>query len=217
MVYLYYKLERCCKFVMTDCDLQFIEGVTYGLGIYTLQRKEKGYDKALFMDMLCHIMEVLSKWTGQTWVGCKKDKKTENVFQKFFEALYSLIGYIQYFEKIMSTDEIEFAALVTYSGAIYRYLGSSDSANKVCVEIEYNNIYVSWSKNEKNSYIESKLYGPCLLVQAETSPFDYAIDLEGIDIFYRKITGKNVGVVKGKEREVVYPTKESCILSIVRK
>ena len=46
------------------------------------------------------------------------------------------------------------------------------------------------------------------------SLFDFAIDLEGVDKFYQKITGENKGVVRGNEREVVYPTKRECILEM---
>ena len=100
----------------------------------------------------------------------------------------------------MADTEKEFANIIVYNGVLYRYLGSGSSCNKECVAIEYNDIYVSWSKNEQNDYIESKLYGPLLWIKAQTSPFDYAIDLEGLDKFYQKITGENKGVVRGKER-----------------
>ena len=199
---------------MTESDLQFIERTTYGLKWYVLQRGKQGFDREIFEDMICHIMTVLSKWTGETWVGHKKDKRTETVFQNFFETLVGLIGYIDFFEKMMSDEEKEFAMMVTYRGVIYRYLGSGSSCNKECVEIEYNDIYVSWSKKEQNDYIESKLYRPLLWIKAQTSPYDYAIDFEGIDKFYQKTIGENKGVVRGKEREVVYPTKRECILEV---
>lgn len=199
---------------MTESDLQFIERTTSGLQWYVSQRGKQEFDREIFEDMICHIMEVLSKWTGETWVGQKKDKKIESVFQNFFETLVSLIGYINFFEKKTADTEKEFANMIVYNGVLYRYLGSGSSCNKESVEIEYNDIYVSWSKNEQNNYIESKLYGPLLWIKAQTSPFDYAIDLEGLDKFYQKITGENKGVVRGKEREVVYPTKRECILEV---
>ena len=199
---------------MTESDLQFIEKTTYGLRWYISQRGKQGFDREIFEDMIRHIMAVLSKWTGETWVGQKKDKRIESVFQNFFETLVGLIGYINFFEKKMADTEKEFANIIVYNGVLYRYLGSGSSCNKECVAIEYNDIYVSWSKNEQNDYIESKLYGPLLWIKAQTSPFDYAIDLEGLDKFYQKITGENKGVVRGKEREVVYPTKRECILEV---
>lgn len=199
---------------MTELDLQFIERTTYGLQWYVSQRGKQGFDRDIFEDMIYHIMEVLNKWTGETWVGHKKDKRTEMVFQNFFETLVGLIGHINFFEKIMSDTEKEFANMTVYNGVLYRYLGSCIPGNKERVEIEYNDIYVSWSKNEQNGYIKQKLYGPLLWIKAQTSPFDYAIDLEGIDKFYQKITGENKGVVKGNEREVLYPTKRECILEI---
>lgn len=199
---------------MTESELQFIEKTTCGLQKYISQRRKEGYDSTLFEDMLSYVMEVLNKWTGETWVGQRKDKSTEKVFQNFFEILSNLIEYIDLFDKMMADEEKEFARMTMYNGIIYRYLGSDTVGNKNSVEIEYNDIYVSWSKNNQNDYIESKLYGPQLWIKAHTSPFDYAIDLEGIDKFYQKITGENRGVVKGNEREVVYPTRKECILEI---
>lgn len=199
---------------MTESDLQFIEKTTYGLQWYVSQHGKQEFDRDIFEDMICHIMAVLSKWTGETWVGHKKDKRTETVFQNFFETFVNLIGYINFFEKIMSDTEKEFANMTAYSGVLYRYLGSCSSGNKECIEIEYNDIYVSWSKNALNDYIESKLYGPQLWIKAQTAPFDFAIDLEGVDKFYQKITGENKGVARGNEREVVYPTKRECILEM---
>lgn len=51
---------------MTESDLQFIERTTYGLKWYVLQRGKQGFDREIFEDMICHIMTVLSKWTGET-------------------------------------------------------------------------------------------------------------------------------------------------------
>ena len=76
---------------MTESDLQFIERTTYGLQWYVSQRGKQVFDRAIFEDMICHIMAVLSKWTGETWIGHKKDKRTETVFQNFFETLVGLI------------------------------------------------------------------------------------------------------------------------------
>lgn len=199
-----------------DLDLQFIEKTTYGIQVYVVKRGKEGYDRVLFEDMICYIMEVLNMWTGQTWVGYKKDKIIESVFQQFFAQLNSLICYMDCFNEMMSDDEKEFVVHAKYTGVIYRYLGSGNLDNREYVEIEYNDIYVSWSKNEKTSYIESKLFGPWLLVKARTMEFDYGIDLEGIDEFYHKITGRNVCVVKGNEREVVYPTIENSILEVIK-
>lgn len=199
---------------MTESELQFIERTTYGLQWYVSQRGKQEFDREIFEDMIRHIMAVLSKWTGETWIGHKKDKRTETVFQNFFETLVGLIGYINFFEKMISDTEKEFANMTVYNGVLYRYLGSCSPCNKESVEIEYNNIYVSWSKNDLNDYIESKLYGPLLWIKAQTAPFEFAIDLEGVDKFYQKITGENKGVVRGNEREVVYPTKRDCILEV---
>ena len=109
---------------MVKSGLQFIERTTYGLKWYVSQRGKQGFDRELFEDMICHIMAVLSKWTGETWVGHKKDKRTETVFQNFFETFVNLIEYINFFEKMMSDMEKEFANMTVYNGVLYRYLGS---------------------------------------------------------------------------------------------
>ena len=90
---------------MTESDLQFIEKTTYGLRWYISQRGKQGFDREIFEDMNRHIMAVLSKWTGETWVGQKKDKRIESVFQNFFETLVGLIGYINFFEKRWQTQK----------------------------------------------------------------------------------------------------------------
>ena len=121
---------------MTDLNLQFVEDTAYGLKMYASHRRKEGYDREFFEDMICYIMEVLSKWTRQTWVGQRKDKETEMTFQKFFEALAGLLGHINFCETIMSDDENTFATMAMYNGIIYRYLGSNVVDNKGCVEIE---------------------------------------------------------------------------------
>lgn len=46
---------------MTESDLQFIERTTYGLQWYVSQRGKQVFNRAIFEDMICHIMAVLSK------------------------------------------------------------------------------------------------------------------------------------------------------------
>lgn len=54
-------------------------------------------------------------------------------------------------------------------------------------------------------------------IKAQTLPFDYAIDLEGIDKFYQIITGDDNRVVRGNEREVVYPAIKDSVLAVTYK
>lgn len=100
--------------------------------------------------------------------------------------------------------ENKVAEALLYQGKIYRYLGYGISSNrkKKAIEPNYDGIYVSWSKEPKNGYIESKLYGEMTWIEAEIKSPYFGIDLE------------NMGISRGKEREVVFPTLKDCITNI---
>ena len=76
-----------------------------------------------------------------------------------------------------------------------------ENANKR-VEPQYNNIYVSWSKQPQNHYIENKLYGTMTLLTCKVDEPYYGIDLEAF------------GVVRGQEAEVVFPTIKETITEV---
>ena len=63
----------------------------------------------------------------------------------------------------MKDSELNFekrvANAMLYRGTVYRYLGHSYSTDKV-VTPNYDNVYVSWNKEEENAYLLSKLHGP---------------------------------------------------------
>ena len=67
---------------------------------------------------------------------------------------------------------------------------------------QYNNIYVLWSKQPQNHYIENKLYGTMTLLTCKVDEPYYGIDLE---VF---------GVVRGQEAEVVFQTIKETITEI---
>ena len=97
-----------------------------------------------------------------------------------------------------------FSDEVLYRGSLYRYLGkgsAEENADKR-IEPQYDNIYVSWSKQPKNYYIESKLYGTMTLLTCKIDEPYYGIDLEAF------------GVVRGEEAEVVFPTIKETITEI---
>ena len=98
----------------------------------------------------------------------------------------------------------KFANDTLYHGTIYRYLGHclENEIYDNIVEPEYNDIYVSWSKNPTNSYIESKLYGTKTLLTCKIENNYYGIDLEAFC------------VVRGNEAEVVFPTIKETITNI---
>lgn len=66
---------------MTESDLQFIERTTSGLQWYVSQRGKQEFDREIFEDMICHIMAVLSKWTGETWLVIRRIKEQKRYFK----------------------------------------------------------------------------------------------------------------------------------------
>ena len=67
------------------------------------------------------------------------------------------------------------------------------------LKVEYNNIWVSWSKESNNSYFEIKLHGRYLKLYAVIENEKYGIDLESL------------GASRSNEREVVFPTIKETI------
>ena len=147
------------------------------------------------------IREVCNFWTGKTYVGDRKDDEIVQVFQNFFETFMKLLFKLKDSEK---NYESEFANALLYQGKAYRYLGHCRPMNikKKAIQPKYNEIYVSWSKEPTNSYIESNLYGKITWLEAEIKPPYFGIDLE------------KMGVSKGNEREVVFPTLKDCVTKI---
>lgn len=147
------------------------------------------------------ISEVCNFWTGKTYVGDRKDDEIAQVFQNFFETLMKLLFKMKDSEK---NYESKFANTLLYQGKVYRYLGycSSRDIKKKPIQPKYNEIYVSWSKEPKNGYIESKLYGKMTWIEAEIKPPYFGIDLEAI------------GSSRGNEKEVVFPTLKDCVTNI---
>jgi hypothetical protein len=159
------------------------------------------YDFKIFYD---NVYATLSYWTGHTYVGHKKSKTIQKAFQAFFTSLYDFLLFCQreYGSSLQPLKELAYAAL--YRGTIYRYLGhcSDDNDTESKVEPKYDGIYVSWSKNPNNHYIQSKLYGTKTLVTCVIDEPYYGIDLDAF------------GVVKGDETEVVFPTLQETVTSI---
>lgn len=147
-----------------------------------------------------NIEEVLRSWTIDMRVGTKKNNSVEQVFQDFFNALYD---FILTCKQIDNVDFQNFVENALYEGTLYRYLGHcrSDKDHKTRVEPQYNNIWVSWSKNESNSQLEQKLYSSMTKLTCHTGL------VKGIDL-------KAFGASRPGECEVVYPTYEDCIDNI---
>ncbi|MGL5259566.1 MAG: hypothetical protein ACRC7V_05600 [Lachnospiraceae bacterium] len=107
------------------------------------------------------------------------------------------------------------AEFMVFRGTVYRYLGIADSRNyrkKIKVEPEYNEIFVSWSKTEQNSYIESKLYGPRTWMQEKIEESDFGIDIHGFELWCEKWLDRVYFITRGNEKEIVFPTYERCIV-----
>ena len=93
------------------------------------------------------------------------------------------------------------AKAMLYRGTVYRYLGHNYVTDEVVVPA-YDNVYVSWNKEEENAYLLGKLYGPVTKMTCEIAEPLYGIDLEMLEC------------CRGTEREVVFPTIEEYITQI---
>lgn len=155
----------------------------------------------IFYDNVC---DTLNFWAGCTYVGRVKNKQIKKSFQAFFEALYDFLIFCKTQDNRFQRLLGKFADDALYQGTLYRYLGHGSSVDNIdkAIEPEYNNIWVSWSKNPTNSYVMSKLYGLKTILTCEVNGNHYGIDLNAF------------GVVKGEEAEVVFPTIKEMVTNI---
>ena len=157
--------------------------------------------KESFLQVLSDVEEVCNCWTGKTYVGQSKRQDLKNAYQDFFSNLMKMLLLCK---TNKNPCENKVAEALLYQGKIYRYLGyySAHDYRKGAIVPEYDGIYVSWSKEPKSSYIESKLYGKITWIEAEIKPPYFGIDLEAI------------GSSRGNEKEVVFPTLKDCVTNI---
>ena len=105
----------------------------------------------------------------------------------------------------MKDSKLEFEKNVANAmlcrGIVYRYLGHDYCTDEVVVP-DYDNIYVSWNKEEENTYLLSKLYGPITKITCVIAEPLYGIDLEILEC------------CRGTECEVVFPTIERYITEV---
>lgn len=149
-----------------------------------------------------NIRAALSWWTGYTYVGVEKDARLKQSFQYFYESLYSFLLACR-------DSDIDvlcyFASKVLYQGVVYRYLGYPNNSvlrKPELKKVEYDGIFVSWSKNAAVPYLESKLRGTLTRVTCNISGDKYGIDLTAL------------GVSRGDEAEVVFPTLKECVIKV---
>lgn len=179
-----------------------IKGICNGLDIATKQIR-KCIDEE-HMDKLCgqYICDACNFWKGNTYVGIKKDQTIQKAFQTFFKELMKLLLTLKN-NPISTQQEKSIVNELLYQGEVYRYLGHGDSRkSKENIELQYNDLYVSWSKNPQNNYLESKLYGKKLWIHGNIQNSYYGIDLEAM------------GVSRGTEAEIVFPTIKECIKEV---
>lgn len=154
-----------------------------------------------FQTLYRNICVTLNFWTGHTYVGQRKQSQVQKAFQLLFEALYAFLLICRDLDNSTLQD---LANESLYRGVVYRYLGHGSVKENIYskVEPQYNDIFVSWSKQPQNHYIESKLYGTMTLLTCEVSEPHYGIDLNAFD------------VVRGEETEVIFPTLADAITNI---
>ena len=157
--------------------------------------------KESFIQVLSNVEEVCNCWTGKTYVGQNKRQDLKNAYQDFFSNLMKMLLLCK---TNKNPCENKVAEALLYQGKIYRYLGYGTpfGCKKKAIAPIYDGIYVSWSKEPKNSYIESKLYGEITWIEAEIKYPYFGIDLEAMESSV------------GNEKEVVFPTLKDCVTNI---
>ena len=170
-----------------------IHSVALEIGIYIQKRKIINFYYDSFKIMYNKCKDVIQNWVGYTYVGEQKHEIIRNAFQHFFQMFYRLLLFFK--NESDESIEIELAHKGLYQGKLYRYLGTSlNSRKKSKIIVEYNDIYVSWTKKEHVDYLESKLHSNFIIISCEIKELDYGIDLH------------NLGIGREFEQEVVFPT-----------
>lgn len=193
-------------------NAQIIQSIACQIRTYT-KRVSHGITKDQGEPLMKNIAVVLDNWTGVTYVGDRKKKQLEKAFQAFFTALYDFIIECRRNDRYFNIKRSE---EILYRGPIYRYLGHriDDIPDNSIIEPIYNDIYVSWSKNQHDINIEKKLRYPMTWMAAEIKEPDYGIDLVGLSKAISELANIKHRMAITDEREVVFPTKSECITEI---
>ena len=193
-------------------NAQKIHGIACQIQTYT-KRIEHGITQDQGEPLMKNIAVVLDNWTGATYVGDRKKKQLEKAFQAFFTALYDFIIECRNNDCYFN---IESSSKILYRGMVYRYLGHQlgDVPDNSIVEPIYNDIYVSWSKNQHDINIEKKLRYPMTWMAAEIKEPYYGIDLVGLAEAISELVKTEHRIAIRAEREVVFPTIKECISDI---
>lgn len=182
----------------SDETEKIVKGVSEATENIKTYRKSSKRLPAMLLKLGDDIDDICRFWTGNTYVGTPKKEEIKNAFQLFFEEFMALL-------LSMKDSKLDFekrvADAMLYRGTVYRYLGHNYSTDAVIVPA-YDNVYVSWNKEEENAYLLSKLYGPVTKMTCVITEPLYGIDLEVL------------GCCRGTEREVVFQTIEQYITEI---
>ena len=192
------KIIRCdFSNIYTSETLKIVNEISKVICCMDLYYSKKRFDHRLFLNLKENIKNVCDYWTGNVYIGTCKENNVKNTFQVFFEKLMKLLLYMKNSE---IKYEKEYANEVLYQGKLYRYL-SSDKFSAKSVDVEYSNVYVSWSKQKENN-VKGKMYYPYKILTCEMSKEMYGIDIEAI------------GVSKYLEFEFVFPTIKETIINV---
>ena len=182
----------------SDETEKIIKGLSEATQNIVTYRKTSNRNLEMIKELHNDLRAVCCFWTGSTYVGSPKAEPIKMAFQAFFEELIRLL-------LLMKDSGLPFeervANAMLYRGTAYRFLGKNHPSDEVVVPC-YDGIYVSWSKQEGNSYLLSKLYGPVTKITCEIAEPMYGIDLDIL------------GCTRGDEQEVVFPTIEQCVVDI---
>lgn len=200
-------------------DIKEINKTIIYIKSYIVKRFNNNFEPFEYIDELFkRIAFVLSQWSGDTYIGEEKEENIKKLFQEFFITLISLVNCFNENKTKCLRQEIEFLKSIKYKGTIYRVLGYSNcldkNKNKNIIP-KYNDIYVSWSKNKDNSYLDSKLYGKKTRLIAVIDKDKFGIDLENFEEFIENIYDEKFYISRGNEREVVFPTLKECVKEVI--
>lgn len=182
----------------SDETEKIIKGISEATQNIVTYRKAPNRNPDMLTELGDDLRAVCCFWTGSTYVGSPKADPIKMAFQTFFQELMQLLLFMK--DSGLPFEE-RVANAMLYRGPVYRYLGKNYPSDEVVVPC-YDGIYVSWSKQNGNSYLLSKLYGPVTKIICEIAQPMYGIDLDILEC------------TRGNEQEVVFPTSEQCIVEI---
>ncbi len=182
----------------SDETEKIIKGISEATQNIVTYRKTSNRNLEMIKELHSDLRAVCCFWTGSTYVGSPKAEPIKMAFQSFFGEFIQLLLFMK--DSGLPFEE-RVANAMLYRGTVYRYLGKNYPSDEVVVPC-YDGVYVSWSKQDGDSYLLSKLYGPVTKLTCEIAEPMYGIDLGILECS------------RGNEQEVVFPTFEQCIVEI---